>query len=350
MLNKNLYIPAEWDEQDAILMAFPHKDSDWAYMLEEARNCFTKIIKTITSTKQHVILIVNDDEDYSFANQNFNKYVHPAVIPFNDTWTRDYGPIFVKAGNNLTCIDFKFNGWGLKFAADKDNLVNGHLSCYNIFDKEVEYQNKLNFVLEGGSIESDGKGTILTTSECLLSPNRNGEWNRFEIKSYLKKTLGANRILWLNNGKLIGDDTDGHIDTLARFCDDKTITYVKCTNKDDQHYLSLYAMEEELKSFVDSEGKHYKLVPLPLPYPILCDGKILPATYCNFLIINKAVLVPIYKVSEDKEALKIISSLFPNRKIIGIDCRTLIKQYGSLHCATMQLPKGSLSFFNFRKK
>ncbi|MCL2073450.1 MAG: agmatine deiminase family protein [Marinilabiliaceae bacterium] len=342
MINKNPYFPAEWEAQDAILMALPHQNTDWAYMLDEARECYFNIIDAIIELDQAVVLLVNDKEDYQFVKNKFGHRIIPVIIPFNDTWTRDYGPIYIRHKNFLVCNDFKFNGWGLKFPADKDNLVNSLLICKNIFHEDIIYQNRLNFVLEGGSIETDGMGTILTTAECLLSPNRNGEWNRQQIETYLKSNLGSNKILWLNYGKLEGDDTDGHIDTLARFCNKKTITYVKCYDKLDPHYQPLSAMENELKNFLDTDQQPYNLVPLPLPDPIYCDAKRLPATYCNFLIINNGVLVPTYKLPQDDEVLKIFTTLFPDKKVVGIDCRALIQQHGSLHCATMQLPKGSL--------
>ena len=344
-----LHFPPEWHPQDAILMAFPHKETDWAYMLDESRECFSQIINTISGFGEAVILLVHNAADYKYVTNKFKNNVYPVIIPFNDTWTRDFGPIFIQKGNIPVCLDFKFNGWGLKFAANKDNQVNGLLTCKNIFSENVVYQNRLNFVLEGGSIETDGKGTLLTTAECLLSPNRNGEWDRLQIENYLKTALGIKKVLWLHNGNLEGDDTDGHIDTLARFCNPNTIVYVKCDDKNDYNYHSLNVMEEELQQFVSANDEPYKLIPLPLPEPIICDGQRLPATYANFLIINNAVLMPTYHSSHDEEALKILESVFPDRKVVGIDCRAMIKQNGSLHCATMQLPEGTVNLEGFRR-
>ena len=348
-MNNTLIFPSEWQAQDAILMAFPHEDTDWAYMLDEARDCFAQIINAITNFNEAVILIVNNKADYKYVINKFGDNVYPVFVPFNDTWTRDFGPVFVQKGDVLVCLDFKFNGWGLKYAANKDNLVNGNLLCKNIFLENVVYQNHLNFVLEGGSLESDGKGTLLTTAECLLSPNRNGEWNRLQIENYLKTTLGLKRTLWLHNGKLKGDDTDGHIDTLARFCDHNSIVYVKNNDKNDCNYYALSAMEEELQQFTNEEGAPYKLTPLLMPEPVFHKGKRLPATYANFLIMNNAVLLPVYQSSKDEEAIKIITSLFPDRTVVPIDCKAMIKQYGSLHCATMQLPKGTVNFDTLKK-
>jgi len=207
----------------------------------------------------------------------------------------------------------------------------------------VRYKDHNNFILEGGSIESDGKGTILTTSECLLSERRNTQFSKTQIEDYLKPTLGAHRILWLNHGYLSGDDTDSHIDTLARFCNENTIAYVKCTDPEDEHFEVLSKMELELKTFTTNEGAPYNLLALPMADPIFFENERLPATYANFLIINGAVLLPYYGSKKDQEAQQILQSAFPDREVIGINCTSLTKQHGSLHCVTMQYPEGVLS-------
>ncbi|MDR2929108.1 MAG: agmatine deiminase family protein [Cytophagaceae bacterium] len=342
-MNNTICFPAEWTEQDAVLMALPHKATDWADMLGEVQNCFWEIINAITKHDEPVILLVPDRQNFDEAKHRFSEKVCPVIVPTNDTWARDFCPVFIYKDGVPVCLDFKFNGWGLKFAADKDNLISGTLACRNIFSEKSGYRNLLNFVLEGGSLESDGEGTLLTTAQCLLSPNRNGEWNRPQIETYLKEHLGLSRILWLNSGFLEGDDTDSHIDTLARFCDTETITYVKCSSPNDIHFEALANMEDELKKFCTPAGKPYRLLPLPMAEPVFFDGERLPATYANFLIVNKAVLVPTYNSPLDDEAIKIISSAFPDRKVVGVNCNALIKQHGSLHCVTMQLPKGSIN-------
>jgi agmatine deiminase len=261
-----------------------------------------------------------------------------AIAPTNDTWARDHGGIGVLDGDKPLLLDFVFNGWGLKFAADKDNLITSVLAQQDVF-KAPKVHGGL--VLEGGALESDGQGTLLTTTECLLSPNRNPHLSQLQIEQELKRLLGLDRILWLNHGFLEGDDTDSHIDTLARFCTPDTIAYVKCSDPEDVHYGALQAMEIELKGLVKKDGSPYTLVPLPWPDACFAsDGHRLPATYANFLIINEAVLVPTYRVSQDAEALSVLQTVFPDRKIIGIDCRPLIEQHGSLHCVTMQYPLG----------
>lgn len=334
--------PAEWAPQSAVMLAWPHGGTDWSDMLDEVKDCFSQIIEAI-SRFQDVLLLVNDEQELNEIAAKFNNRVHLIIASTNDTWARDFGPIFIFEDKKPVLLDFKFNGWGLKFGAHKDNLISSNLFKQTVFTRETIYANRLNFVLEGGSIESDGLGTLLTTTECLLSPNRNGEWNRHQIESYLKEILGLKRVLWINNGFLTGDDTDSHIDTLVRFCDAETIAYVKCIDEMDEHFDALKRMETELKQLVTSAGKPYKLVPLPMAEPVYFNDDRLPATYANFLIINDAVLVPKYNSVLDTKALTQLATVFPNREIIGIDCSALIKQHGSLHCVTMQLPQGVLN-------
>lgn len=337
------YLPAEWAPQSGIQLTWPHKDTDWAYMLDEVQDCFINIAREIA--QRELLLIVTPDPD-SVRRQLAEK-INMANVRFascqtNDTWARDHGAITLMDTVGSSLLDFTFNGWGLKFASNYDNQItrclvkDGHL--------HGRYMNHLGFVLEGGSIESDGMGTLLTTSECLLSPNRNGQMNRTEIEEYLRSTFYVNRILWLDHGYLAGDDTDSHIDTLARFCSSDTIAYVRCTDPQDEHYSVLCRMEEQLHSFRTVEDKPYKLLPLPWPDAIVENGERLPATYANFLIMNDAVLFPTYaQVENDARAAEILAEAFPGREIIGIDCRSLIRQHGSLHCVTMQYPIGVLS-------
>ena len=336
------YLPAEWAPQSGIQLTWPHKDTDWAYMLDEVQDCFIRIAREIA--KRELLLIVTpypDEVRNQLTGQINMMNVHFANCPTNDTWARDHGAITLMDTDGPSLLDFTFNGWGLKFASNHDNLItrslveNGHL--------HGKYVNRLGFVLEGGSIESDGMGTLLTTSECLLSPNRNGQMNRVEIEEYLRSTFHLNRILWLDYGYLKGDDTDSHIDTLARFCSPDTIAYVRCTDPNDEHFSTLCQMEEQLRSFRTIDGNPYKLLPLPWPDVVIEDGERLPATYANFLIMNEAVLFPTYAQAEnDANAAKVLAEAFPGREVIGIDCRPLIRQHGSLHCVTMQYPVGVL--------
>jgi agmatine/peptidylarginine deiminase len=264
--------------------------------------------------------------------------LHIHSIDSNDVWARDHGPITVFRDGAPVHLDFIFNGWGGKFDATLDNQISRQLAAQGALSAPVE---TLDFVLEGGGIESDGAGTLLTTERCLLADTRNPQFNKAQIEQQLKNWFGLDRVLWLRHGDLIGDDTDGHIDTIARFCDPQTITYQACDDCNDAHFDDLKALERELQALRQRNGEPYKLVPLPLPAAIFDeDGKRLPAGYPNFLILNGAVLVPIYgDATNDAIALERLRPCFPGRQVIGIDCRALINQYGSLHCVTMQIPK-----------
>ena len=340
MHHSKTVLPAEWDQQSGIMMTWPHEDTDWKDMLDEVEKCFLTIALSVLKYEKLLIVCLSKTRIESLIPDEFKKNLRLIEIETNDTWARDHGPITVMKDGKPCLMDFKFNGWGLKFAADKDNLISRQLFQKKYFGQKVMYENNMGIVMEGGSIESDGEGTVLTTSECLLSPNRNGNLNRTQIEDILKLKLGADRILWLNHGYLSGDDTDSHTDTLARFCDVETIAYVKCDNDKDEHYAELKLMEDEIKQLRTKDLKPYKLVPLPMADPVWHDNHRLPATYANFLIINNAVLVPAYGTEKDKEVENIIRNVFPDREIIMVNCLPLIKQHGSLHCVTMQFPNG----------
>ena len=314
---KRWRLPAEWESQSMVQLTWPHAKTDWAPMLDEITETYEEMAATIR--KYEDLLIVGE--------------------PNNDTWARDHGFItLVDDQGGAKLLDFCFNGWGEKFEAALDNAINRRI--YDEGKVKGEYVDCLDFVLEGGSIESDGEGTIFTTSCCLLAPHRNQPMTKAEIEERLKRDLCAERVLWIDYGHLVGDDTDGHIDTLVRVAPNYTLLYIGCDDEADEQYDDLKKMEEQLKTFRTLDGEPYKLVKLPSPRPIYEDGERLPATYANFLIINGAVLVPTYNQPDlDAEAMKLIGEVFPDRNIIGIDCRSVIKQHGSLHCCTMQYPR-----------
>ena len=337
------YLPAEWHKQSLIQLTWPHKDTDWAYMLDEVNDCFLKIACEIL--KRQNLLVVAPEPSSIADNINCNggniQKLVLSKIKTNDTWARDHAFItLLKEDGTPLLLDFCFNGWGMKFAANHDNQINNELYFHNKI-LNGEYISQRSFILEGGSIESDGKGTLLTTEQCLMAQNRN-EMTKEEIERFLKKAFNLKQILWLKHGYLAGDDTDSHVDTLARFCPDDTIMYVKCTDEKDEHYEELKAMEEELETFRTWDGKPYRILPLPMADAVYNEeGERLPATYANFLIMNEAVLYPTYKQqANDMAAKKVLTEAFPGREIIGIDCTALIKQHGSLHCVTMQYPEG----------
>lgn len=342
----NPRLPAEWEPQSGVMITWPHQHSDWADSLNEIELVYLDLVKAITRFEK--LLINTYDENHLQqvkkrirAHELSDENIIFSIVETNDTWTRDYGPITLEKHNDRL-LDFRFNGWGNKFDASLDNQVTRKLFEKGVF--KVENITSAEFVLEGGSIESDGKGTLLTTSACLLTETRNTLYSKENIVDILENTLGISKILWLDHGYLSGDDTDSHIDMLARFTDEQTIAYVKCEDKKDEHYEDGCKMEAQLKTFTNWEGKPYKLKALPFPSAIFSeeDGRRLPASYANFLIINNAVLVPVYNDKKDKKALNIISSCFPDREIIGIPFLAAIKQNGSLHCLTMQIPEGYL--------
>ena len=309
-------LPAEWEPQWGVQLTWPHAGTDWAPMLEEIIATYKEMAREIE--KRENLLVVGE--------------------PSNDTWARDHGVItLVDDQGHARLLDFCFNGWGEKFSAELDNAINRRL--YDEGKLKGEYVDCLDFVLEGGSIESDGKGTVFTTTGCLLAPHRNQPMSKDQIEERLKQELHAERVVWIDHGNLIGDDTDGHIDTLVRICPDDTLLYMGCDNPDDEQYEELHLMEQQLKTFRTIEGKPYRLLKLPMPRPIIFEGERLPATYANFLVINGAVLCPTYAQPDlDAEALRLVGEAFPDREIVGIDCRSIIKQHGSLHCCTMQYP------------
>lgn len=336
-------LPAEWEEQDGVLLAWPHADSDWRPWLPLVELVFAQIVKEITRFETALVVAADEERTAAILSAVGARMdrVRIEEIPANDTWARDFGPLTVERDGAPVLLDFGFNGWGLKFAADRDNLITGRLRRAGAFGDTP--RETVGLILEGGSIESDGKGTILTTAECLLNPNRNPHLSREEIATALRERFGADRVLWLENGWLAGDDTDSHIDTLARLAPDDTIVYVRCDDATDEHYPALFLMEKELKALRTREGNPYRLIPLPWPRPCRDEeGERLPATYANYLVINGAVLVPTYDDPGDEAALAAMGQAFPGREIIGIDCRPLILQHGSLHCVTMQIPKGVL--------
>ena len=331
-------LPAQWETQEFVQLVFPHKTTDWNEYLDEAIKTFVNIANII-ATYQKCLIVAKDLNLIKslFTKPKIKKNITFVRIDSNDTWSRDFGGITVDIDGKFTILDFKFNAWGKKFPYKLDNQITQQLKIKGLLK---QYSHKsIPFVLEGGSIESDGEGTILTTKRCLMNKNRNPHLNQNSIEKQLINSLGAKRVLWLNHGALIGDDTDSHIDTLARFVDMDTIVYQTCENKNDENYFELKAMKDELKTFRTTNGMPYKLIPLPSIEPKFYEDDRLPATYANFLIINGAVIVPTYNDKNDNNTLEIFKTLFPKRDIIGCDCSVLIRQHGSLHCATMQYPK-----------
>ena len=345
MMERNNYrLPAEWERQDFMQLTWPHENTDWAPILDRITEVYLNMAREIARRERLLIVTQKSADSLRTMLSEHLGDAEMARITFfecdtNDTWARDHGFITLVSDGGKRLLDYCFNGWGMKFAAEKDNAINTKL-------KEMlsgDYADRLDFVLEGGSIESDGCGTIITTSQCLLAPNRNQPMTKEQIEARLKADLCADRVLWLDYGNLVGDDTDGHIDTIVRLAPNDTLLYIAPTLPNDEQYADFKALEDQLRTLRTAEGKPYRLLPLPMNDAIVYDDERLPATYANFLVINGAVIVPTYGQAENDEAAKrIIAEAFPEHDIIGIDASIIIRQHGSIHCLTMQYPKGSL--------
>ncbi len=355
-------LPAEWERQSGVQLTWPHGGTDW-YQLDKVLECYVGILRGILRFEP-VLVVCRDEAEARadiarvLASAGMGKpcggsaagngldlsRVRFVEAPLNDTWARDHGGIAVHGDSGEKYLyDFVFNGWGLKFGADLDNQITKNIFNQGVFQSDVLGVDMRPFVLEGGSIDGDGRGTLLTTTRCLTSVNRNEYLTRDEIEWELKSAFGLERVLWLDHGDIIGDDTDGHIDTLARFCGPETIAYVRCTDPDDPHYEELGLMERQLRSFRTLDGKRYRLVPLPLPEAMYLEDYRLPASYANFLIVNGGVLVPGYGSPCDGIARQALQDVFPDREAVVVDCRALLSGHGSLHCVTMNYPDGWLA-------
>ena len=340
-------LPAEWEPHDAVLFAWPDDETDWAGNLHAAQATYLGIFQQLLMHCSVILAIRPKHLPALNATLQdlFSTCTHTLqciAIETDDTWARDFGPIYTHDDEGARLLNFTFNGWGNKYRSSRDNVINDALFAHPLF-QQCRHET-LPFVLEGGAIESDGKGTLLTTAQCLLNTNRNGKVPTSQIEHIFKTQLGIERTLWLNHGYLAGDDTDSHIDTLARFAPDDTIIYMACDDPNDEHYEALNAMEAELRSFRTKQHLPYRLIALPWPSAKFDeDEQRLPATYANFLVSNGAVLVPIYQDKNDALALSQITAAFPDHKVIGIDCTALIQQHGSLHCICMHIPQGTLA-------
>ena len=318
----------EWEDQELLMLSIPHINSDWAEYLDEILDSYEELVKAV-SKYQKVLLIAPNLSDFD----RFKKFDNCEFLQIDtdDTWIRDYGAIDVRRGDEIISYDFKFNAWGGKFNSNKDNMVNKKL--FEHFGTKLE---KIDLILEGGSIDFNGDGVMLTTTECLLNDNRN-RLSKDELEIKLKDLFGLNKIVWLNHGFIKGDDTDSHVDTLARFIDKNTVAYAACYDKNDEHYEELNLMKQEL------ETAGFNLVALPLPKPVIYEGKRLGATYCNFIFINGAIIVPTYGDKEaDEYAINALKSALPNKDIIGVDSRVFIRQNGSLHCSSQNRYKRNI--------
>lgn len=336
--------PAEWEPQSAVLIAWPHADTDWSERLGGVEETYVALVMAITRFEPVIICIADEDlQIYAEARLRSARIDMARVrfVPaeYDDTWLRDTGPITLRADDRFKQLDFRFTGWGGKYQASRDDRLVGELSGMNLFHNY--FVQSIDFALEGGAIETDGQGTLLSTWQCLHE--RHPDAQREEITTRLAGWLQQDRVLWLDHGYLEGDDTDAHIDTLARFAGPEAIVFQACDDPADSHYAELGAMADEIAALRTASGQPYRLFPLPWAQPIVDQGRRLAASYANFLIINGAVLMPAYGDPADDRATSVLAEAFPDREIVQIPCRSLIWQNGSLHCITMQLPEGILA-------
>lgn len=343
----------EWAHQDAVMLAWPHASTDWAPWLSEVDACYVGLAKAIARAATPLILcqdIAHQQHIRALLGTVDGHQPSWVVGPYNDTWCRDYGPLAIGKTDGQTdannaqathLLDFQFSGWGDKYEAGDDNAVNQRLNEAKRWKLPL---NTVDIELEGGSVESDGAGTLMTTETCLLGGNRNETVSRDALEALIREKFGVQRILWIRNGYLCGDDTDSHVDNLVRFAAVDTLVYAACDRRDDEHFAPLEAMRLELEQLKTLSGQPYKLMPLMIPEQQFDEnGKRLPASYVNFLIVNKHIIVPQFDSSYDAQALTQLEKAFPGYTLVPISGKALIKQYGGPHCATMQLPAGTVN-------
>jgi agmatine/peptidylarginine deiminase len=337
-------LPAEWEPQAGVLLAWPHADTDWAPRLSAVETTCAALAAAITRFERVIVCVADEDIRHraqaliASAGGDLDRCTF-VDIEYDDTWLRDSGPITLRGASSFRLMDFRFTGWGGKFSASRDDRIVEGLASRDLF-VHAEHR-RVDWALEGGAIESDGAGTILTTWRCLHQ--RHPDLSREQMTRLLCEKLDADRVLWLERGYLQGDDTDAHIDTLARFAPDNAVVSQSCDDASDAHFDELTAMRDELAALRTVDGKPYTLHPLPWARPILDDGRRLAASYANYLIVNGAVLMPAYDDPADDAAAAVVARAHPGLEIVAIPCRSLIWQNGSLHCMTMQLPQGCLA-------
>ncbi|HWK54699.1 MAG TPA: agmatine deiminase family protein [Hyphomicrobiales bacterium] len=331
----------EWEAVEAVLLAWPHASTDWQPWLAAIEQDYVALATAIADTA--VPLILCQDAAHQAHIEGLlagrcRQAPHLVQAPYNDTWCRDYGPVAVRREGQLTLLDFQFKGWGDKYDARLDNGINQRLAAlWQAPLVTVEYE------LEGGSIETDGQGGLLTTAHCLLDSNRNKGYDKPAVEALVLGQLGLERIQWISEGALLGDDTDSHIDNLVRYCGEGTIAYLACSREDDVHHAGLAAMREQVLALRRRDGSPYRCVAIELPEARFEEtGARLPASYVNFLILNERVLVPVFGCSQDALALDALAGCFPDKTLVPVPGGNLIRQFGGPHCATMQLPRGSL--------
>lgn len=325
----------EWAEQEAVILAWPHANTDWADNLADTQTSYLALINAINAAHAVVLLLCPSNEiDAVKVTLGENNQVLIIPCDYNDTWVRDYGFLTVTDNQHNYPVSFAFNGWGQKFDASLDNQIN--IALADLCQQTLIINPT---VLEGGAIEIDENQHLLTTASCLYNPKRNGHMSREAYQTLFTQYLGAKKVSIFNHGHLEGDDTDGHIDTLARFTPLMGIVLQGADNRPhDPHFAELFKLQYEVSQVLP---KH-KIFSLPLPLVVNDEGERLPASYANYLILNRHIVMPIYDQPEDEAALEIIQKAYPNYQIIAVQCLSLVQQNGSLHCVTMQVPTSTL--------
>ena len=339
----------EWARQDAVILVWPHIHSDWGNanngnQLQKIELTYLELSRYICE-QQKLILIAYDQEHISHIQRCLlSKGIREDNIIYieintNDTWVRDYGPVCVQSETNNVLLNFKFDAWGEKYPYDHDKAFNYVLSEKLNFNSELV---DIDFVLEAGNIDTNNRGCLLSSIECFKRNISKNNLSLSAIESNFRKWLACENIFWIDKVRLIGDDTDGHIDNLARFCADDIIVYSSKASTSDANTDALTSLKQQLKSIKQQNHNNLELIPIPIPSVITHDNKRLPASYVNFLITNQYIFVPVFNDKHDDIALKMIDDCFPSREIIDIESTTLIQQYGGIHCTSMQIPQGFL--------
>ncbi len=343
-MTERFRLPAEWEPQAAIIVAWPHAGTDWAPRLPRIETAYVALIAAIARFEP-VLICVSDPAVRERATRLLaaagiaDHHLRFVEVAYDDTWLRDSGPLTLVDDASFRLVDFRFTGWGGKFEGGRDDRLIEALVERRLFG--TAERRRIEWALEGGAVESDGKGTLLTTWRCLHQ--RHPNMSREEMSAMLTQSLAAERVLWLDRGFLQGDDTDAHIDTLARFAPDDAVVFQTCDDPTDPHYEELARMRDEIANLRTTDGRAYRLHPLPWPRAIIDDGRRLASSYANYLIVNDAVVMPSYGDSADQQATEVLSAAHPGREIVAVDARALIWQNGSVHCLTMQLPQGVLA-------
>jgi agmatine deiminase len=330
-------MPAEWAPHAAVWTAWPADDALWVGQLEAAREDFARFLRSLGRFEPVHLLVRNEEADRDARRRLQGADVRFHAVSYDDVWLRDSGPIAIARAGSLRLLNWVFNGWGRKYEAARDNELPGHIA--RILGTTTL---DIPIVLEGGSIDVNGAGCVLTTRQCLLSPMRNPALSEGDLESILQRAFGVERVLWLDKG-LEGDHTDGHIDTITRFVDERTIVTVTTDDRADVNFETTHVNLERLRTFTDAAGRPFRIIELPLPRTrVEFEGERLPLTYANFYIANGGVLVPVYGDAHDERALAILQRLFPGREMVGVMARGLITGGGAFHCVTQQQPAGSL--------